>query len=215
MPSSSPVRTVYLLRHTQTVWNAVSRYQGRIDTELSDLGTADVETIARQARPGDFEAIYCSPLGRARSLAECVGEAVGCRPIVDERLTEIAMGPWEGLTRAEIESQFPETFAAWQTKSDEVQFPGGESLADVAGRVRSFAEDVFESRSETSVLVVSHDAVIKVALMLAIGLELRYLHRFRLRNGSVSILRGRVFLGSVETVDSQTHLSGSPFRLPS
>src|SRR5579872_551835 len=214
MTSTSPVHTVFLLRHTQTEWNAISRYQGRIDTELSEAGIAAVERIASLVRPGDFDVICSSPVRRALTLAEASEAAAGCGLRIDERLTEIAMGPWEGLTRPEIEAQFPEMFARWQTQSDEVTFPDGESLSDVAARVNSFMEDIFAPEGPERCLVVSHDAVIKVAVMLAMGLELRHLHRFRMRNGSVSILRGRRFAGSVETVDAQSHLSGSPFRLP-
>ena len=202
------------MRHPQTTWNVESRYQGRIDSELRAHGEAQLEAVAAMGKPGDFEVIYSSPLSRARRLAEAVGRAVEIPVLIDDRLTEIAMGPWEGLTRAEIEQRFPVMFQTWHVRPDEVSFPGGESLCDVSSRVGSFIQESFASAPQTSVLIVSHNVVVKMAVMLALGLDNRSLHRFRMRNCSVSVLRGRRLEGSVETIDSQSHLSGSPFRLP-
>jgi broad specificity phosphatase PhoE len=210
--TSSVMRTVILLRHTQTTWNAESRYQGRIDTPLSAQGKADVIRIASLVQPGDFEVAFSSPLTRARVLAQDVCSAARCSLSIDERLTEISMGPWEGITRREIEEHFPALLETWETRSDEVRFPNGESLEDVASRARSLMNEVFDAHS-SPILIVSHDAVIKVIIMLALGLELRHLHRFRMRNGSISILHGSHYVGSVETIDSVAHLRSSPFRI--
>lgn len=212
MTSSPP--TVFVLRHTQTVWNALSRYQGRIDTELSDEGRRQAVALASLVGPGVVDRVYSSPLRRARYLADAIGRNASLPVVVDERLTEIAMGPWEGLTRTEIAERFPEMLEAWESRSDEISFPQGESLVDVASRVRPFMEELFATGAENRAIVVTHDAVVKVAIMLALGLELRHLHRFRMRNGSISILRGHRYPGSVETVDGLGHLTGSPFHLP-
>lgn len=185
-----------------------------MDTELSDEGKRQVARIAALVRPGDFERVHSSPLIRALTLATTIGDAAGAAVVADDRLTEIAMGPWEGLTRDEIAERFPDMFAQWHDRPDEVTFPDGESLDMVAARVRSFMDDRFTNQDAHRIAVVSHDAVIKVAVMLPLGLELRYLHRFRMRNGSVSILRGNRYESSVETVDSLAHLTGSPFDLP-
>ena len=211
--TSRPIHEVFLLRHTQTTWNAISRYQGRIDTPLSDLGQRQVETIASLVTPGAFQTVFMSPLRRAGLLAEAVAAAAEVGIVVDDRLTEIGMGPWEGLTRTEIEARFPLMLAAWHYSPDTVTFPGGETLGDVASRVSAFMEERFADTELHRIAVVTHDSVVKVAVMLALGLDLSHLHRFRMRNGSISVLRGRRYAGSVETVDSVSHLTGSPFEL--
>jgi probable phosphoglycerate mutase len=184
-----------------------------MDTELSDEGKRQVARIAALVRLGEFNRVYSSPLTRALTLATAIGDATGVAVDTDDRLTEIAMGPWEGLTRDEIAERFPDMFAQWHDRPDKVTFPDGESLDMVAARVRSFMDDLFDYQDAHPIAVVSHDAVIKVAVMLPLGLELRYLHRFRMRNGSVSILRGNRYEGSVETIGSLAHLTGSPFDL--
>jgi phosphoserine phosphatase len=213
MTSSSP-RVIFLVRHTQTTWNVLSRYQGRIDTPLSDLGRQQLEQITRLVRPGALDAVYSSPLTRARVLADSMGAAAGAPIRQDQRITEIAMGPWEGLTRDQIEKQYGEMLRMWHHRPDQVGFPEGETLAAVADRVRSFIGDRFAADQPARIAVVSHDVVVKVALMQALGLDLRYLHRFRMRNGSISVLRGSRFEGSVESIGQIAHLTGSPFELP-
>lgn len=206
---------MFLLRHTRTTWNDLSRYQGRIDTELSPDGLEQVQQIAGLVKLHDFEVVYSSPLKRARILASAMAERAQVPLIIDERMTEIAMGPWEGLRRHEIQEQFGDMLDRWHDHPDGVQFPGGENLDDVAERVGAFMDAIFKDRLRNRIAVISHDAVVKVALMLSLGLELRHLHRFRMRNGSVSVLKGSSYIGSVDAIDCTSHLTGSPFRVPS
>jgi probable phosphoglycerate mutase len=212
--TSRAEHTLFFVRHTQTTWNVESRYQGRIDAPLSEVGRDQVKEITRHVQSGDFGAVFSSPLTRARVLAESMAQASGADVVVDERLTEIAMGPWEGLTRAEIESRFGEMLRTWHTRPELVEFPGAETLGAVSRRVGDFLTERFSSPDHDRVAVVSHDVVVKVAIMRGLGLDLRNLHAFRMRNGSVSVLRGWTLKGSVESVGNYSHLTGSPFQLP-
>jgi broad specificity phosphatase PhoE len=59
-----------LARHGQSVSNAIRRFQGSQDVELSDLGVRQAEALARVVRSRPVTAIYTSPLARARRTAE-------------------------------------------------------------------------------------------------------------------------------------------------
>ncbi|HZT95701.1 MAG TPA: histidine phosphatase family protein [Chloroflexota bacterium] len=201
------------MRHTETVWNTEERYQGVIDAPLSKEGEREIDTIAASVRPGNFDRVYTSPLSRAHRLAERVAGQARVPLMLDDRLLEIHLGPWQGLTRAEIKVRFPEMFREWYQVPDQVHFPGGESLTDVEGRIWNFVEERFSDPTCRRTLAVSHDSVIKVALMLALGLDLARLHAFRLRNGSISVLKGASPDGSVESLDVTSHLTGSPFAV--
>lgn len=212
---TSNASTIFLLRHPQTEWNAISRYQGRIDTQLSNLGIRQAEEVESVVKPGEFDIVYSSPLLRACGLAKKIARKACSSLALDERLSEIAMGPWEGLTRSQIEAQFGDMLHEWHTRPDMVAFPGGETLHDVAQRVCVFMKERFSEDRPARVAVVSHDAVIKVAIMLALGLELRHLHSFRVGNASISVLKGHEYQGSVQCVNTFAHLTNSPFDLPS
>lgn len=211
---TSPDTTVFLIRHPQTIWNAESRYQGTLNPPLSELGKRQAAAIVDLVTPDAFSAVYTSPLQRAGALAAEIAENARAPLCVDDRLVEIAMGPWQGLTRREIAEKFPDLLKRWYERPDYVTFPDGESLRDVAERISRFLGDVFDRRESTTLAVVTHDVCVKVAVMLAIGLELRHLHDFQLRNASISILRGSRLAGSVLAVNVTTHLTGSPLVLP-
>src|SRR4051794_9332718 len=100
--------SVFILRHPQTTWNVQHRYQGRLEAPLTRTGRADARVVARTFAAQSVEAVYSSPLSRALDLATAIAAAAEAPLRVDGRFTEIALGPWEGLYRSEIEERFPE-----------------------------------------------------------------------------------------------------------
>jgi len=98
-----------VVRHGESTWNAVRRWQGQADPPLSERG----ETQARRgalAAPehGPFDAIVTSTLQRARLTGELIASALALPMLAaDAELSERSAGEWEGLTRAEIERDFP------------------------------------------------------------------------------------------------------------
>jgi probable phosphoglycerate mutase len=100
-----------LLRHAQSAWNELGRWQGRSDPPLSDLGLRQAAAAAE--RIGAVDVVAASPLDRARTTAEIIAESTGIGPVVlDEGLVERDVGAWSGLTRADIEERWPGHLAA-------------------------------------------------------------------------------------------------------
>jgi broad specificity phosphatase PhoE len=155
---------VYVARHGETTWNLAGRYQGRRESGLTALGVrqgfALAEAFARLAPR--IERIVASPLLRCGATAKFVADRLNIRLETDDRLLEIAHGAWEGRLRDEIAAADPDRFRAWKERPAEVAFEGGETLADVRSRWRNFAS-AFEARAPT--LVVTHDAVVRVAIL--------------------------------------------------
>ena len=59
----------YLVRHGETEWNSENRMCGRTDVPLSEAGRRQAESLAERLKPIPFEALYSSPLQRARETA--------------------------------------------------------------------------------------------------------------------------------------------------
>src|ERR1700704_2099238 len=92
---------VLLVRHGQSEWNALGKWQGQADPPLSDLGRAQARSAAHSL--GSLDAIYASDLQRAMETAAIIANALGIGPVVvDPDLRERNAGEWSGLTRAEI-----------------------------------------------------------------------------------------------------------------
>jgi probable phosphoglycerate mutase len=95
-----------LVRHGESEWNAIGRWQGWADPPLSELGTRQAAVAARAV--GAVDAIVSSDLQRARMTADIIAGEIGIGPvIVDGALRERDAGPWTGMTRVEIEAEWP------------------------------------------------------------------------------------------------------------
>jgi broad specificity phosphatase PhoE len=147
-------RRVVLLRHGRTAWNAQRRFQGQADPPLDEVGRGQAYEVAAIINAIGPDLLVSSDLARAAQTAEIVGEIVGLPVLVDARLRERGLGHWEGLTRDEVEVQYPDEFSDWVSGRD-VSRRGGETREQVAERARAaFAE---LSDVETTVLV-THSA---------------------------------------------------------
>jgi broad specificity phosphatase PhoE len=104
-PARSACRML-LVRHGQSEWNAAGRWQGQADPPLSDLGREQARRAA--AALASVEAIYASDLRRAVETARIIAGELALDPVVvDPDLRERDAGEWSGLTRVEIEAQYP------------------------------------------------------------------------------------------------------------
>ena len=201
---------IFVVRHPQTTWNLAERYQGRLEAPLSEEGRTQAEAVARAFAGRHLDAIYSSPLGRAGALAKHIADATGAPIRTDERLTEIAMGPWEGLYRSQIQEQYPDLYHRWYASPAEVRFPSGESIADVASRVSALTADLFACHADGYLAVVTHSVVVQTMVMLSLRLSFDQIHRIRVSNGGITTLCGAEPPGSLLSLNVTDHLHGSP-----
>jgi broad specificity phosphatase PhoE len=136
-----------------------------MDTPLTEKGRTQARAVAAilQRNAPDFAqlAFVSSPLGRAQQTMETIRETLGLSHdhySTDDRLIEIALGAWEGLTAAQARARFPMEYAKRAADRGAVPPPGdGECYADVAKRAESWIGDL---RDDT--FAVSHGAFTRV-----------------------------------------------------
>jgi broad specificity phosphatase PhoE len=160
---------VYLARHGETTWNLAGRYQGRRESALTALGMRQAFALADAMVGAGVTEIVSSPLLRCTATARPSAERLNLPLRTDDRLIEIAHGTWEGRLRDELAANDPERYHAWRHDPAHVAFDNGETLADVRARWRAFAASFAPTGPA---LVVTHDAVVRVALVDANGLDL-------------------------------------------
>lgn len=184
-PSASPPTTLLLVRHGSTPLSGL-RYSGRGDPPLTPDGEAQARAVAaRLARVPGLGAVVSSPLRRARSTAEAIAAAAGVGVAVDDGLAETDFGRWDGLTFAEVREVWPTEHAAWLADSA-VTPPGGESINQVARRVRKVRDRLLAAYPGRTVAVVSHVTPIKLVLCSALGAPVSSLFRIHLDTASLS-----------------------------
>jgi probable phosphoglycerate mutase len=160
------VRRLVMLRHGQTEFNAGSRMQGQLDTDLTDLGRAQAVAAAEVLAKRQPLAIVSSDLRRAHETAMSLGERCGMPVQVDTRLRETHLGDWQGLTHSQVDDIAPGARLAW--RDDATWAPhGGESRVDVAGRSRPLVAELVagepewgSDEPERPVVLVAHGGLI-------------------------------------------------------
>ncbi|MEN3315132.1 MAG: hypothetical protein V7605_1366 [Acidimicrobiaceae bacterium] len=187
MPRSSAPRPTLVLfvrhGHTATTGKVLpGRAKG---LHLDDTGRAQAQAVAeRLAGLPSVDAIYASPLERARETAAPIAAGRGLKVVVDKGLLELDIGEWTG-DELKVASRRPE-WKAVQTYPSGFRFPGGESFVEMQARMVATVGRIRAAHAGQTVVAVSHADPIKAAVGHALGAHLDLFQRFAVSPCSVS-----------------------------
>lgn len=192
---------IMLVRHGETAYNAIGRYQGHMQISLNDTGFAQATRVGKRLRQHHFAAIYSSDLLRAVQTANAiahhhqqpVNELAGFR--------EIDVGLWEHLTVAEITAQFPSNFAAYRTTPGRAIYTGGESYAQMQIRAMQALDTVMHRHdSHDSICVVCHGGTIRAIVCAVLNLDIDNYTQMWIDNCAITTViqqHGKLRLGNL------------------
>jgi broad specificity phosphatase PhoE len=195
---SSVATTLVLVRHGETDWNRVNRFQGHADQPLNEAGRSQARELAEQLAGEPFAALYTSPLKRASETADIVGTALGLEAQRLDALLEIDVGAWEGLTIDEVRARYPD-------RADENWRSGwedGETYEELENRVLPALLELGSRHDGEQILAVTHAGPLRAAIAASMALshhEARPLigplancvvYRFAIQDGSLEQLDG-------------------------
>lgn len=186
-PSPPPATTVLLVRHGQTPTTGTTLPGRAKGLHLAEAGIRQAERAAeRIAEMERVDALYTSPLERARETAAPIGRAVGLRPKVERGLLEADFGEWTG---GELKAlmKLPEWNTVQRAPST-FRFPGGESFAEMQHRIVSTLDRLRAAHPGGTIVCVSHADPIKAAVAHALGTHLDLFQRIVISTCSVSAL---------------------------
>lgn len=129
---------LYLSRHGETVWNTEARMQGLGNSDLTENGLADARRLAAALAGIPLLAAFTSPARRALETAQLALAGRAVPILVDDRIQEMALGRFEGLTVAEAYAIEPDNMDAFFHHAERFVPRGGESFAEVMGRIEAF-----------------------------------------------------------------------------
>jgi broad specificity phosphatase PhoE len=177
-----------LVRHGATANNAQQRYTGHSDIPLSPLGLRQAAALAAALAAERFDLILSSDLARAQQTAEAIAARNAAPLRLDADLREMAMGTWEGRTRAETVALEPEAWARWWAQPDVFPPPGGETLLQLRDRAARAFDRCYAEHAAGNVLWVTHGALTGVLLCHLLGIDLAHRWQFRRDNAGITEL---------------------------
>ncbi|HEV7572923.1 MAG TPA: histidine phosphatase family protein [Thermoanaerobaculia bacterium] len=164
---------VFLVRHGATELSSEDRFAGAIDVKLSDEGREQARLLGKRLASDPLDVAFASPMTRTMDTARLIAEPHGLDITPIDGLREIAHGRWERKTRAEVEHEFPEEYARYETDPYSFAPTDGESGLQVTARALPALLKIVEEHCDRRILVVSHKATIRLLLSSLIGFDPR------------------------------------------
>ena len=178
--------TFYLVRHAscdglgKTIWG---RTQGIC---LNEQGQAEAQQLAARFAAVKLDALYSSPLQRARETADALARVAQLEIQQNEAFNEVDFGDWSGKSFAVLSAD--ERWQRFNTQRSLAQIPGGESFIDVQARAVNELEKLRQQHGEARVAIVSHSDVIKAVVSYVAGAPIDFWHRLEISPCSVTIV---------------------------
>lgn len=191
----SSLKEIYLVRHGETEWNAAGRFQGKLDSRLTEKGVEQAAAYGRHlaAVAAGIDALVASPLGRVRETTAII-QSFGKfpEPQWDPLIAEVSVGSWDGLTHTDIDAQWPGRLDGTTPFDWFFRSPDGESYDAAMARAIRWLDGL-----QGVILAVSHGltgrlirgAYLGLAKDDALGLPVPQDVIWRLANGRVEPIR--------------------------
>jgi broad specificity phosphatase PhoE len=154
------------------------------DIPLNQAGRAQSERLRTRLASTDLAAIYASPLQRAIETAGPLARERGLRILPSRDLTEIDFGDWSGRRFDGLQDD-PRWMRFNRVRSM-ATIPNGERAVDVQARVLRALEAARLRHPNTNVAFVTHGDVIRLAVLLAAGAPIDFVHRFEISPASIT-----------------------------
>lgn len=155
---------LYLTRHGETEWNRERRFQGQLDSKLTDLGLEQAAWLGESLAYEDFDVIISSSSSRAFDTASIINGERNRTIIKNDNLKEIHMGDWQGKLHDDIAQLYPEQEYNFWNRPDLHESETGESISQFYDRVTSEIEKIIDRYKDKKILVVAHGLVVKVLM---------------------------------------------------
>ncbi len=208
---------VIIVRHGQSSYNAQQLIQGRCDESvLTERGIADAQTVGKTLQDIAIEALYCSPLQRAKKTAEIIHASLNDAPTLQptDKLMEIDLPLWEKVSKQVAREKFADDYRKWKQLPHEFKMilEGGTEHYPVLSlyeQAQQFWQEVIPQHSGKTILIVAHNGINRCLIMSAIGMKCDRYHSIQQSNCCINVLN---FTGDyndpvqLESLNQTSHL---------
>mgnify|MGYP000846644176 FL=1 len=164
------VLKLYIVRHGETEWNVIKRFQGQLNTPLTEKGMEKLRKTGKKLENVLFDEVYTSELERTVNSAEIIlNENNGYKNNKLElqklaELNEVYFGVWQGLTYEEVFLKYPEegNNYFYNVKNYKAENVEAEKLEDALERFLKGINKILDSHESGNILVVTHGTVFEM-----------------------------------------------------
>jgi broad specificity phosphatase PhoE/predicted kinase len=158
------VRNLFLIRHTETVYNVVNRIGG--EPSLTAKGKLQAQTLGKFFSQRKISYIFTSTKKRTIQTAQPIAAMQkDCAIIPINEFDEISGGVCEGMTYKEIEEKMPAVYQGRETDKYHYVYPRGESYETMRPRIEAgIKKAFFLNRHADNIMIIGHQAVNRMIL---------------------------------------------------
>lgn len=197
------IEQLILVRHGETIHNVNRITQGWLDSELSDLGRRQIEQLAKRAVSFRPDALFSSPLPRARATADAIARITGLEVELLDDLREMNYGGWEGRSFLDIRKLDEQVYRRW-SDDPSCPCPDGESHNDVLARMNRAFDAVRGARRP---ILVSHGTAIRIGATALLNAPILMSRQLAQDNASINVFLARGSGFVLKTWNDTTHCS--------
>jgi len=220
---------VILVRHGESSFNVERRVQGHLDeSSLTEAGQASAVQVGETLSDLTFDAVYSSPLKRAKETADLILTRLKVSPAqplqTTDNLKEVNLVLWEGLLFTEVQEKYPEEYQNWREAPHRLKMvlPSADGsvdyypVPDLYEQAKTFWREVLPQHPGQTILIVAHSGINRALISTAIGLTPDRYQAVNQSNCGISVLNFAGGLGElvqIELLNLTAHL-GQPLPKP-
>lgn len=178
-----------LVRHGETENQISNRYIGLTDVPLSERGKRQALSLARTFAREKPDAVYTSPLLRAKNTAAPIAKSLFVSPVEVAELCDRSYGVWENMTIEEIQDKFPDEYREWYQNWMDYEIPQGESVLQVVERNAIAVRRILESHEKGKIVIVTHEECIRNILALLFDMNVEGAWHFQVNHAGICRLK--------------------------
>lgn len=175
-----------IVRHGETESNRNGTFLGWTDVMLNETGIRQAYCVKERLKGIKIDAIYSSPLIRAKRTAEIINENFQMEIEYIDGLKERNFGIWDDRTYHSIVDGYPREHELWTKDWMNYCIENGESAIQVYQRVTGAMNQLTDQKRKGTVLIVTHLGCIRMLLAYLLGLGIEGSWRFKVNNCSIT-----------------------------
>lgn len=192
------MKTLYIVRHGETDWNKMGKYQGITDVPLNENGLNQAKACGEALKDITFDRILSSDLSRALVTAETIRGDRTTPITIDKRLRELNFGDWEAMLFSDIEARWPGLIDEMYLRPHLVKVPNGESFKDLQDRAWAGLEEFLNKNDEEETLLIAcHGGTIRTLLCKLLDISISHCWNFSQGNTAIN----RIFYNGMDEYD--------------